>query len=256
MSTAGASPSSGERQKYNDWHSGIENEPQSRPPWRVLFSEHIDFGKQLRGQRIVEVGCGRGDGALELASETGEWLGAGDFALSAVARGREKQRALALPPRISWYCADAAALPIADASIDWLLCFEVVEHLPQPGWAVREFARVLRPGGHLVLTTPNYLNASGLYRFYLRLRGRRFAEAGQPINRLTSIPRTRWWLWRAGLRVVAFDGMSHFLPVAPGRPALELRFLDRHRTWTKWFAIQTFFLAQKVSGLPRWGSRS
>lgn len=48
----------------------------------------------------------------------------------------------------------ASELPIAGASMDTVLCTEVIEHVPDPAAAVREMARVLRPGGHLILTTP------------------------------------------------------------------------------------------------------
>jgi SAM-dependent methyltransferase len=43
---------------------------------------------------------------------------------------------------------------VADESIDSMLCSEVLEHVPHPHVAIREFARVLRPGGVLLLTVP------------------------------------------------------------------------------------------------------
>jgi SAM-dependent methyltransferase len=48
---------------------------------------------------------------------------------------------------------DAQALGIADASVDLVLCTEVLEHLPEPQKAIDEFERVLKPGGTLLLTT-------------------------------------------------------------------------------------------------------
>lgn len=44
-----------------------------------------------------------------------------------------------------------------DATFDVVLSTEVIEHVPHPPTAVREFARVLKSGGHLVLSTPNRL---------------------------------------------------------------------------------------------------
>lgn len=50
--------------------------------------------------------------------------------------------------------ADATALPFAANSFDTLLCTEVIEHVPNPALAFAEMARVLKPGGYLLLTTP------------------------------------------------------------------------------------------------------
>ncbi|NIS79405.1 MAG: methyltransferase domain-containing protein, partial [Anaerolineales bacterium] len=48
-------------------------------------------------------------------------------------------------------------LPFADAAFDAVLCFETVEHFPKPERIVEEIGRVTRPGGSLILTTPNVL---------------------------------------------------------------------------------------------------
>jgi len=49
---------------------------------------------------------------------------------------------------------DATALRFADASLDAILCLDVLEHVPDFRAALREFARVLKPGGALLLTVP------------------------------------------------------------------------------------------------------
>ena len=45
-------------------------------------------------------------------------------------------------------------IPVEDASFDAILCSEVFEHLPDPLLALDEFARLLKPGGKLIITTP------------------------------------------------------------------------------------------------------
>lgn len=49
-------------------------------------------------------------------------------------------------------------LPFADGAFDYVVCIEGLEHLENPHQAVREFARVLRPSGRVLITVPNVLN--------------------------------------------------------------------------------------------------
>lgn len=52
------------------------------------------------------------------------------------------------------YICDASAMPIETGTFDVILCTEVIEHVPQPIDVVHEFARILKPGGILLLTAP------------------------------------------------------------------------------------------------------
>jgi SAM-dependent methyltransferase len=52
------------------------------------------------------------------------------------------------------YVCDITAIPVEAASFDAILCAEVLEHVPEPLKAIAEFARILRPGGRLILTAP------------------------------------------------------------------------------------------------------
>ena len=50
--------------------------------------------------------------------------------------------------------SDIIAIPEPDGSLDAIMCIEVFEHLPEPINAIKEFSRLLRPGGHLIITAP------------------------------------------------------------------------------------------------------
>jgi len=51
-----------------------------------------------------------------------------------------------------------AELPFDDQSFEYVTCLEGLEHIENPQQAMREFARVLKPGGHLIVSVPNILN--------------------------------------------------------------------------------------------------
>lgn len=57
---------------------------------------------------------------------------------------------------------DVTALPVASAAADLAVCWDVLEHVRAPEHAVRELARVLRPGGLVVLALPNILSMKGV----------------------------------------------------------------------------------------------
>ena len=50
--------------------------------------------------------------------------------------------------------SDITEIPLPDNSVDAVMCTEVFEHIPNPILAIKEFARLVKPGGYLVLTAP------------------------------------------------------------------------------------------------------
>ena len=60
-----------------------------------------------------------------------------------------------------------AELPFGDQSFDYVTCLEGLEHIENPQQAMREFARVLKPGGHLIVSVPNILNVEERLKWLL-----------------------------------------------------------------------------------------
>lgn len=70
--------------------------------------------------------------------------------------------------------SDIVNIPLPDHSVDAIMCTEVLEHIPDPIGAIKEFGRLVKPGGYLLITAPfaslthfaPYHFASGLSRFF------------------------------------------------------------------------------------------
>jgi SAM-dependent methyltransferase len=106
--------------------------------------------------RVLEAGLGEGYGAAMLAALGNTVIGV-DYDATAAHHARRRY------PRVTVVRGNVVALPFRSACFDAVLSMQVVEHLwDQPGH-IAESARMLRPGGVLVLSTPNRLTFSPGY---------------------------------------------------------------------------------------------
>jgi SAM-dependent methyltransferase len=114
---------------------------------------YLALAPYCRDAVVLEAGCGEGYGAAGLAGVARRVV-ALDYDAAAVAH------AAVAYPRVGVLRANLAALPFRHGAFDVVANLQVIEHLwEQPGF-VRGCARVLRPGGRLLLTTPNRLTFS------------------------------------------------------------------------------------------------
>jgi SAM-dependent methyltransferase len=131
----------------SDAEERLGNDPTSE-----LWGEHRSryrFAAQFAaGRRVLDVACGSGFG-LRMLKEAGAQPIGIDYDARTLKhiRVRDQERRLVH--------ADAAKLPLKTASVDEIVSFETIEHVPDACALVGELRRVLRPGGHLVLSTPN-----------------------------------------------------------------------------------------------------
>lgn len=114
------------------------------------------LGIELEERRVLDVGCGRGFTGDVVTACGGAYFGA-DLVASRTG--------------LRMVVADGSALPFADAAFDAVFCIDVFEHIPDSVAAAREFNRLLRPGGFVFLSVPNYGNVAGLVKKYCETCG-------------------------------------------------------------------------------------
>jgi len=102
---------------------------------------------------VLEAGCGEGYGADLLAGVANRVIGA-DYDEPATRHIHSRY------PDVDVLRTNLVTLPIRSAAVDVVASFQVIEHLWDQRGFLAECRRVLRPGGHLLITTPNRLTFS------------------------------------------------------------------------------------------------
>lgn len=123
------------------------------PPWlrHQNMCRYEWAAEHVRSKRVLEVGCGSGDGARLLSSAGASSVLGLDVSSTAIANARRHPHGAALRFEV----ADGRALPAASGSFDLALALEAIEHVDDDRAFVTEIARVLTPSGVFLCSTPN-----------------------------------------------------------------------------------------------------
>lgn len=204
-----------------------------RPPQRFWHRAKLAEAKRLldpgKGEKVLDVGCGSGILAAMLARSSGASVLGIDINESAIRFARSRFRL----PNLEYRIGLVDDLDIPEGTIDKIAFLEVIEHITeaQGREVLRDFHRLLRPGGTVVITTPNYLSPWPLvewgldfFRLVPSLAGEQHVMA---YNRWTLDRVAR----RAGFHVVTYRTINLLAPwtslvswrVAKGLHKLETR---------------------------------
>lgn len=141
MSDAAPLPFTGER-----YHPDVPREMAYEHWHRYAFALEL-----ARGRHVLDAASGEGYGAALLARSAASVLGV-DLSAEAVAHAQARYGS----PRLRFEQGDVLRLDgVADASIDLVVSFETLEHLADHDALLSAFARVLKPDGLLLVSTPD-----------------------------------------------------------------------------------------------------
>ncbi|MFF0861367.1 methyltransferase domain-containing protein [Nonomuraea sp. NPDC003560] len=116
-----------------------------------LTGEVLDRLRTSPGDHVLDVGCGIGKPALRLAQERKVDVVGVSISEQQIEIAAASARAVPMPTQVTFRTADAMDLPFPDSSFDAVLSLEVLHHVADRAGALREIARVVRPGGSVVI---------------------------------------------------------------------------------------------------------
>lgn len=161
----------------------------------------------LSGRRVLDLGCGDGTYALR-ASEEGAFAVGLDISPAMLSAART--RAAAQTTQVRWCQASIAALPFAANAFDVVIAVTVLCFSVDPDAAIKEAARVLRPGGSLVI---GELGKCSLWALSRRIRGWLGSRTWSH-SRFWRVQELRRVIEAAGLRFDDAQGHVYYPPVA------------------------------------------
>lgn len=146
------------RQVKPNWYE-MEQPPEQSSPWRHhlrkrreyvqrVVRRHLQRARIERAARLLDLGCGDGNNLTWLSAFAEHSYGS-DYNLVRLVRARARN------PRATIFAADILDFPADDAVFDVIFFNHVIEHIPDDAAALAAVRRILKPGGLLVLGTPN-----------------------------------------------------------------------------------------------------
>ena len=121
-----------------------------REIWYEHMHRYVFAGDLVRGKSVLDAACGEGYGAAYLA-RTAHSVTAVDISEDAIVHARSRYRS----GNLDYQVADCCRLPFEDDQFDCIVSFETLEHLGDQSGLLKEFRRVLQPGGFLLISSPD-----------------------------------------------------------------------------------------------------
>jgi ubiquinone/menaquinone biosynthesis C-methylase UbiE len=231
------------RENVSDFELDRGISPRDREIEDLSEQELVNFIDARQSETLLDIGCGTGVNILRLHSRVSDILGI-DYAWGLLERCQKRIHAHKIENAHLCH-ASAAAIPLRDCSVDRLLCLSVIQYLndDEVRQALREFVRVLIPGGTIIL---HVKNLSSLYWSTLRVAKKLKASLGMS-TRIEYFRPFRWYVNELeslnchivdynSFNLLTLEGMPRKLLSSLqrfelrhyGDPLLRISFLRRH----------------------------
>jgi len=129
----------------------------------AFFLRRYTVDEMFSGKTVLDIGCGAAGKSLFYANCGAEMV----IGVEILEKYRPDAEGLAaqlgLSDRFRFVCADAAALPLEDNSVDTVIVNDAMEHVDEPEAVLRELLRVLKPGGRAFINFPPYHHPFGAH---------------------------------------------------------------------------------------------
>jgi cyclopropane fatty-acyl-phospholipid synthase-like methyltransferase len=144
-------------------HIGLWSPPGDREPASTLLDlsnraqeqqtdYHLETLGVQAGDHLLDIGCGAGAPAVRIAQRSGARVTGINVSQVQLDKAVERAKSADVADRVSFGYGNAMALDFADESFDAAMAIEVFAHLSDRRQGFAEAARVLRPGGHFLVT--------------------------------------------------------------------------------------------------------
>ncbi len=223
---------------YDKWHGQYAFEDDTESVWHRFVKKQISQDN-LEGMTLLEIGCGRGGLSDYLASinQPPSKIFACDYSAEALEIAKIR---FAHQKSITWQKEDIQALSFSSNTFDRIISCETIEHVPQPEKAIRELYRVLKPGGILYLTCPNYFNFFGLWCVYRYAIKKPYTE-GQPYVNYLLLPKLLRWIKRSNFGIIDYNTSNLVFPLRAHYHFFE----ERTPLLLRWLGFRTYFTLKK-----------
>jgi len=121
-----------------------------REIWYEHFHRYAFARQMVAGLRVLDAACGEGYGTAVLGTSAKSVTGV-DLSETVIAHARERY----VGEQLQFMVSDCLDLPFADGEFDCIVSYETLEHLDDHQGLMTEFRRVLKPGGFLLISSPD-----------------------------------------------------------------------------------------------------